>query len=150
MNLPAVIFFCLVTGGAMGALYLLLGVLRAMLGAGKLLTFFIDLVFCCLCSAAVFLCALAVGKGRLRAVQVLFQLLGGWAVVVLFAPFVGAVTRLLQKIFWKLTTLFRKFRAFLKAHFRLRREKGKENRRKTAKKQKKSVKSTCKNYVDQI
>lgn len=142
MNLPAVIFFCLATGAAMGALYLLFGVLRALLGAGKLLTFFLDLLFCCLCGTAVFLCALAVGKGRLRAVQVLFQALGGWAAVASLGPFVGAVTRLLQKIFWKLTALLRRFRGFLRAHFRLHRKKTGENRRKTAKKPKKSIKST--------
>lgn len=142
MNLPAVISFCLWTGAAMGALYLAFGILRAALGAGKLLTFFCDLIFCCLCGAAVFLCALAVGKGRLRAVQVLFQLIGGWAVVILFGPFVGAATRLLQRIFWKVCAFFRKIRAFLKAHFLVRREKTKENRRKTAKRPKKSVKKT--------
>ena len=115
MNLPAVISFCLWTGAAMGALYLAFGILRAALGAGKLLTFFCDLIFCCLC---------------------------GWAVVILFGPFVGAATRLLQRIFWKVCAFFRKIRAFLKAHFLVRREKTKENRRKTAKRPKKSVKKT--------
>lgn len=142
MNLPAVVFFCLLTGAALGVLYLAFGVLRTMLGAGKLLTFFCDLLFCCLCGAAVFLCALAVGKGRLRAVQALFQLLGGWAVVVLLGPFVGAATRLLKKFFWKVCTLFRKFRDFLKAHFRVRRKKIGKKPGKTAKRPKKSRKKT--------
>lgn len=142
MSMAAVVFFCLATGAALGFLYLAFSVLGALLDAGKLLTAFLDVIFCCLCGAAVFLCALAVGKGRLRAIQALFQLLGGWAVLTVFGPFVQTLTRYLKKIFWKLSALSGRFKAFLTAHFHVRRGKTAKKRGKTAKRPKKSAKKT--------
>ena len=53
-----VLFFCLATGAALGCLFLLFRVVRQLLGAGKGLTFLLDLLSGALAGAFVFLCAL--------------------------------------------------------------------------------------------
>ena len=73
------VFFCLATGAAMGCLFLLFQGVGILLGAKKLGTALLDLVFCCLCGGFVFLCALAVDSGRLRLYQAALQGLGAWA-----------------------------------------------------------------------
>lgn len=70
----------------MGCLFLLFQSFRVLLGAGRLLTFALDVLYCCLCAAAVFLCALGIDSGRLRLYQAALQLLGGWAAATALGP----------------------------------------------------------------
>ena len=79
-------FFCLGTGAALGLLFLLCKMVRIGLGAGPWLTAALDVLFCLICGAVVFLCALAVDKGRLRLFQAALQSLGAWAAVVGLDP----------------------------------------------------------------
>lgn len=139
---PAVTFFCLGTGAALGCLFLLFRVLRILLRAGKLLTAFLDILCCCLCALVVFLCALAVDKGRLRFFQAGLQLLGGWAAVTALGPFVAGLAEKVRKIFSRLSLLFRRGRAFLVSHFRRRRPARAKKPKKTRRKGKKLPKKT--------
>lgn len=104
--------FCLVSGGMFGLLYVLFALLRALLGAGKWLTALLDVVFFGICGAAAFTIALAVDAGRLRSVQLVPQLVGAWAVIVLLTPAVERAARLLHRAKEKLCArFFRVFRA---------------------------------------
>ena len=107
-NWLRVLFFCLATGAGMGALYAVLSGVRALLRAGKLLTAVLDILFCLVCGTVVFLCALAVDKGRLRAYQAGTQLLAGWAAAVTLEPLVRGSVLKLQRIFAGLTNLLQK------------------------------------------
>lgn len=103
--------FCLTSGAALGALFLLCKALRLALGGGKLLTAALDTAFGLVCGAVVFLCALAVDKGRLRLLQAALQALGAWGVVVSLDPLATAGGKLLRFL-WK------KISCFLSAPFR--------------------------------
>ena len=68
--------FCLAAGAALGCLFLLCKALRLALGLGPWATALVDVLFCLVCGAWSFLCALAVDQGRLRLFQAVFQGLG--------------------------------------------------------------------------
>ena len=133
----ALVFFCLATGAALGCLFLLFSAIRLAFHAGKLASAFLDILYCCLCADTVFLCALAVDHGRLRLIQAVFQLLGGWAAVTALGPFVSGAAKCLRKIFCKVSCFFRKGSSFLTAHFRRRKPKPAKKRKKTGKRPKK-------------
>ncbi len=139
---PAVLFFCLGTGAALGCLFLLFRAVRILAHAGKLLTALLDVLFCCLCAAVVFLCALAVDKGRLRLFQAAPQALGAWAAVTALDPFVAGLAEGVRKIFCKVSGLFRKGKAFLTSHFRRRKPLAAKKAGKTGRKRKKQQKKT--------
>ena len=107
-NWPQVLFFCLATGAGMGVLYAVLSGVRVLLRAGKWLTAVLDILFCLVCGVVVFLCALAVDKGRLRAYQAGPQLLAGWAAAAALEPFIRGAALKLQKFFETLTKFLRK------------------------------------------
>lgn len=139
---PAAFFFCLATGAALGCLFLLFQAARILLCAGKPATAALDLLYCCVCAAAVFLCALAVDRGRLRLLQVLAQLLGGWAAVTALGPFTAGLAEAVRKIFCKVSGFFRGICSFFSGHFRAWRGKIRKNRGKTRKKPEKAKKKT--------
>ena len=136
------LFFCLGTGAALGCLLLLFRALRVLFRAGKFATVLLDILYCCLCGAVVFLCALAVDQGRLRLLQVLLQLLGGWAVVTALGSFVTGIALRLRKIFCKVSSFFHEKCKTFTSHFRPRKKKSAKNRKKTGKKGKKPKKKT--------
>lgn len=138
----AVAFFCLGTGAALGCLWLLFQAVRILLRAGKPLTALLDILYCCLCGTAVFLCALAVDHGRLRLFQAALQLLGGWAAVAALGPFVSRAAGALQKIFRRVSGVFRSAGAFLGSRFHRRRPRKGKKAEKTGKKGKKQQKKT--------
>lgn len=136
------LFFCLATGAAMGGLFIAFQVMRLLFGWGKLLTAAADVIFCCLCAVTVFACALAVDHGRLRFIQAAAQLLGGWSVIVVFAPLTGALARRLNKTFCRISSVFHKYTLFLRSRFRRKKttvaKKSKKRKEKTKKAQKKT------------
>ena len=136
------LFFCLGTGAALGCLLLLFRTVRILCRAGKLTTAVLDILYCCFTGAAVFLCALAVDKGRLRLLQVVLQFLGGWAVVTALGPFVSGIARRVQKIFSRVSNFFRKRWSIFTSHFRKKKPKSGKNPEKTEKKRKKPKKKT--------
>ena len=136
------LFFCLGTGAALGCLLLLFRAVRILCRAGKLMTALLDILYCCLTAAAVFLCALAVDKGRLRLLQVLLQFLGGWAAVTALGPFVFGTALRLKKIFCKVSAFFWKKCSFFTAHFHRKKPKSAKSPEKTQKKRKKPKKKT--------
>ena len=75
------VFLCLAVGAVLGGLFLIFKLLRILLGLGKVGTAVLDMIFCAVCSAVVFLCALAVDKGRLRFFQAGLHLLGAFSVI---------------------------------------------------------------------
>lgn len=136
------LFFCLATGAALGCLLLLFRALRILIRAGKLAAAVLDILYCCLCGAVVFLCALAVDRGRLRLLQVLLQLLGGWAVETALGPFVSGFAHRIRKIFSRVFSFFRKKWGIFTSLFHKRRPKSAKNLEKTKKKRKKQKKKT--------
>ena len=136
------LFFCLGTGAALGCLFLLFQAARILCHAGKLGTALLDILYCCLTGTAVFLCALAVDRGRLRLLQVLLQLLGGWAAVTALGPFVSGIARRLEKIFRKISGFFRKKCRILTSHFPRKKPKSAKKPEKTWKIRKKPKKKT--------
>lgn len=97
LDLPAACL-CLWTGAALGAVFLALKLVRMLLRGGRLMTVFFDFGFCLLCSGAVFLCALAVDKGRLRLAQGVLQGLGAWGAVAALDPFVVGLAALIRRL----------------------------------------------------
>ena len=89
--------FCLCSGAALGCLFLLLKLVRTLLRCGRLATALLDIAFCLFCSAAVFLCALAIDKGRLRLAQAVLQALGAWGAIAALDPLVGGLSLLVQR-----------------------------------------------------
>ena len=89
----AAAFFCLVSGAALGGLFLGAEALAGLLGLKKPGRALLDLLCCAVTGVAVFLCALAVDSGRLRLYQVALQALGGWAVWGAFAPWARQTAR---------------------------------------------------------
>lgn len=99
------VFFCLSTGAALGLLFLLCKALRLAMGAGRLFTAVLDVLYGAFCGAAVFLCALAVDKGRLRFLQAALQVLGAWAAIVALDPLASRLGRGLRFLWQKLSWL---------------------------------------------
>lgn len=96
---------CIASGASLGLLFLLLKLIRILLQGGRLCAALMDLVFGVVCGAAVFLCALAVDKGRLRFFQASMQGLGAWGVVVAFDPLLNGLACLLRRLRAKLRRL---------------------------------------------
>ncbi len=128
------LFFCLATGAALGLLYAVFAGVRALLRAGKVLTAVLDVVFCLLCAAAVFLCALALDKGRLRMTQAVLQLVGGWAAAQVFCPLTVGTVRVLRKISRRAGQILGRPLGIFRGHFRRKRpvapKKPEKNRKK--------------------
>ncbi len=143
----AAFFFCLAAGAALGCLFLLFQAARILLCAGKPATAALDLLYCCVCAVAVFLCALAVDRGRLRLLQVLAQLLGGWAAVTALGPFTAGLAEAVRKIFCKVSGFFRGICSFFFGTFpgveRKNQEKPGKNKEKAGKSEKKDLKNLC-------
>lgn len=137
-----VVFFCLATGAALGCLFLLFRGFAALLGLKKWGTAAMDLLFCCVCGGAVFLCALAVDSGRLRLYQAALQGLGAWAAVKALGPWIVGGARRLKNIFWKLWALLAGRMGFLRGLFQRGKSTGKNPGKKTGKKVKKQRKKT--------
>ena len=106
------VFLCLAVGAVLGGLFLIFKLLRILLGLGKVGTAVLDMIFCAVCSAVVFLCALAVDKGRLRFFQAGLHLLGAFSVILALDPFVSGTAAGLRKAADR--ALF-----FLKKHLKL-------------------------------
>ncbi len=105
------VFFCLFSGMALGGLFLLFKMLRLLFGLGKWSVALLDFLYCCLCALAVFLCALAVDKGRLRFLQAGLQLAGWLGVVFAFDPFLSGAARCLYRGGKRLGSFFSRQRA---------------------------------------
>lgn len=138
----ATVSFCLSTGAALGCLFLLFRVAAWLLGMGKLGTGVLDLLFCCLCGGAVFLCALAVDSGRLRLYQAALQGVGAWAVIAFFGPWARRLALWLPRRFCKLWKVLGRPAGFLTGHFHAKKEAGKHPEKKRGKNKKKQRKKT--------
>ncbi len=136
------VFFCLATGAAMGCLFLLFQGVGILLGAKKLGTALLDLVFCCLCGGFVFLCALAVDSGRLRLYQAALQGLGAWAAAASLGPWAAKGGKALKKSFWRVSGVLGRWMSFLRGLFPKPKDPGREKGKKTGKKAKKQRKKT--------
>lgn len=97
-----VIFLCLGTGCALGALFLLLKAARLALGAGKWATAGLDVAFGLVCGGVAFLTALVVDKGRMRFLQGALQMLGAWGCVAALDPFMSGLGRGIRRFCGKL------------------------------------------------
>ncbi len=137
-----VVFFCLATGAALGCLFLLFRGIAALLGLKKLGIALFDLLFCCLCGAFVFLCALAVDSGRLRLYQAALQGLGAWTVVVALGPWTLKGSRRLRSFFKNLSAFLTGRLGFLRGLFPRGKDMEKKRKKKTGKKPKKQRKKT--------
>lgn len=133
---------CLVTGAALGCLFLLCKGARLALGLGKWATALLDVLFCLFCGGTAFLCALAVDRGRLRLLQVVCQGLGAWAAVTGLDPLVEKLGFFLRKTFCRLWGHLPRGRAFVRGLFPgkpgARAENGKKSGRKGKKEEKKT------------
>lgn len=131
------VFFCLLTGAALGLLFLVCKAIRLATGAGRLFTAVLDILYGILCGTTVFLCALAVDKGRLRLLQAALQILGAWAAIIALDPFATTLGKALRFIWRKLSGLIcapfrwvhRKLAAHRKPRKRKKRRKGKKRGR---------------------
>lgn len=131
-GLLRVFVFCLATGAAMGCLFLLLRVFRIFLCAGKLLTAATDVIFCCVCAVAVFLCALAVDRGRLRLLQVVGQAIGAWAFVTVFEPLFAWAAKRFSRMKSKFhDVLYKRFKVFAGVFCRTTHNCGKSRKKQT-------------------
>ena len=88
---------CLFTGGLLGGVYLVLKILRLLLGGGRFMQAVMDVLFCLLWTLVAFICALALDKGRLRFVQVVLQIIGAWGVTASLNPLVLGTANLIRR-----------------------------------------------------
>lgn len=138
----AVAFFCLSTGAALGCLFLLFRMAAWLLGLGKVETGVLDVLFCCLCGGAVFLCALAVDSGRLRLYQAVLQGVGAWAVIGSLGPAVQRLARWIGRKFCKVWGVLGRAGKILTGLFPAKREPKRHPPKKRGKNQKKQRKKT--------
>lgn len=136
--LPAV-SLCLLTGSALGLLYLLLKAIRLSFSTGRFSTALLDILFGLTCGVVVFLTALAVDKGRLRFLQAASQLLAAWATLTALDPLATALGLALRKLALTLRRPFAYLLSKLPRRRKRRRASGKRKagRRKVAGKSKK-------------
>lgn len=134
--------FCLGTGAAMGCLFLLFKAVRIVLGAGKVLTAVMDVVFCCVCAVVIFLCALAIANGRLRLYQAVGQGVGAWAAVTLLDGAVVRAAKFLAVLGERFVGVFNKCFAFLCAGFRRKKRAARKKQKNSKEKQQKAAKRT--------
>lgn len=136
------VFLCLATGAGMGALFLACKVLRVLFGLGKWSTAILDVFFCLVCTLVVFLCALAIDKGRLRFYQAGLQGIGGICLVLVLDPFVsgiaGGIHRVFLRLFARGKRILSRFKGFFVRFCGKRGKKIKKRRKKGAKPQKKT------------
>lgn len=132
--------FCLGAGAALGCLFLLFRGIGLALGLGKAGQAVLDALFCCLCGGAVFLCALAVDRGRPRLAQMVLQGLGAWAAVAALGPWALGLAGRLGRLRCRAGAFFRRQRAKAGAVFREKRRERREKREKSRKKRKKAQK----------
>lgn len=97
MNMPApqVLFYALLLGALLGAMFTVLEAVRLLLTFGKTVTFFLDAFFCVLAWTASFLLALADTGGVLRLYQVVLEAVGFAAV---YLTLTQAVKSLLPRL----------------------------------------------------
>ena len=135
-----VVFFCLASGAALGTFYALVACFGVLLRAGRWLTGALDIGFCLVCAAVVFLAALAVDHGRLRFFQAALQLLGGWSAAAVFTPLFCGGARKLQKFFARMSGFLQRKTVRLLPHWRTETRKRPQSRKKVRKKGKKAQK----------
>ena len=104
--------FCLAAGAALGCLFLLCKALRLALGLGPWATALVDVLFCLVCGAWSFLCALAVDQGRLRLFQAVFQGLGAWAAIAGLDPLAAGAARAAKGFFRRGRAVLREGKVF--------------------------------------
>lgn len=136
------IFFCLATGAALGCLFLLCKAVRLLLSAGKLCTALIDIAYCLFTAAALFLCALAVDRGRPRFFQFLLQGIGAWSAIAALDPFVAGAARGILFILRKLMAFFKRLWQPIGRHFGKKRAANGKKPEKSGKNRKKAQKKT--------
>lgn len=124
------IFLCLSAGAALGCLFLLLKLVRILLGTGKIAEAVCDILFCLISTLVTFLCALAVDHGRLRFFQAALELVGGFSVVLALDPFLSGLAKKLYIIFCRIGAFFGKRLGFLVPHFKKKKRKKAKIRRK--------------------
>lgn len=117
------IFLCLLTGAALGLLYLLCRAVKLAIGFGKIGEAILDILFCAAGAIVFFLVALAMDKGRIRFFQVAFQLAGFTASILALGPFVVTVSKFVNII-------FKRFSKFLSRKIRVLRPKTKKKPKK--------------------
>lgn len=134
--------FCLAAGAALGCLFLLCKALRLALGLGPWATALVDVLFCLVCGAVSFLCALAVDQGRLRLFQAVFQGLGAWAAIAGLDPLAAGAARAAKGFFRRGRAVLREGKTFGLGHSPAGAGQGSKNRKKFREKPEKAKKKT--------
>lgn len=124
-SFESIILF-LSVGVVLGLIFLLIKVLKIVLGIKKIGEAVLDIILCLLSAVVVFLCALALDGGKLRFFQVFLHIIGALSVIWILDPMVQGIARVTSKA-------GRKLKRFLKAKL----EKISQKKKKKSKKHKK-------------
>ena len=122
-----------------------------LLAGGKALKALFDLLFGAAAGGFVFLCALAVDRGFLRLYQAVFQAWASGRRSGAWDGWVEGAVRFLQKIFGRFLALWARLGRFLRGHFPRPKgpgeNRGKKNRKKDEKTEKKDLKAFGEPYI---
>lgn len=95
-TLESIILF-LGVGVGFGAIFLLMKVMKIVLGIKKIGEAVLDIILCLISTIVIFLCALALDGGKIRLLQLLLHGIGALAVIWLLDPLVQGMARMVSK-----------------------------------------------------
>lgn len=125
---------CLVSGVLLGLLFLLMKIVKLALRIGKIGEAVLDILFWAVMAVVFFLLSLAISGGQLRFIQMALSLLGLFAVMLIFDPFINMISNKVN------ITLKRVFAFFKRRHQSFIRKKKKRKKKIQEKKDKKAKK----------
>lgn len=128
---------CLVSGVLLGLLFLLMKIIKLALRIGKIGEAFMDILFWAVGAVVFFLLALAISGGQLRFVQLALCLMGLFAVLLIFDPFIDMISNKVNIILKRVHAFFKKKRQNISRKRRKRKIQKQEKKEQKAKKEKK-------------
>lgn len=119
---------CLVSGVLLGLLFLVMKILKLAIGIGKIGEAVLDILFWAVMAVVFFLLSLAISGGQLRFVQLALCLMGLFAVLLIFDPFIDMISNKVNIILRRVFAFFKSKRQLFSRKRRKRKKAAKEKR----------------------
>jgi len=131
LYITEVTVLCLVSGVLLGLLFLLMKIVKLALRIGKVGEAVFDILFWAVMAVVFFLLSLAISGGQLRFVQLALSLIGLFAILLIFDPFIDLISNKVNIILKRVFAFFKRRRQYFS---RKKRERKKRRRKKRIKK----------------
>ena len=136
LYITEVTVLCLVSGVLLGLLFLAMKILKLALRIGKIGEAVLDILFWAVAAVVFFLLSLAISGGQLRFVQTALCLIGLFAVLLIFDPFIDLISNKVNIILTKIFSFIKRRMQFFSRKKRKRKSQNKSKKDKKAKKKK--------------